>query len=182
MPESRIRAQGLSSTGRSLLEIRDAAPEDADGIVAILNPIIAARVYTVLDTPVSVDAEREFIRRFPERGVFHVAVDRSNDSVVGFQNLEPIATYTRAFDHVGSLATCVKLDHRRQGIASRLFLATFAAALRKGYEKAFTFVRADNPGALETYLRHGFRIIGTAEKHARIDGKYVDEILIEKLL
>jgi L-amino acid N-acyltransferase YncA len=162
------------------LHIRDAIPGDAEGIVKVLNPIIAARIYTVFDTQISVEVERGFIQRFPERGVFHVAVDRRTGRLVGFQNMEPIATYTHAFDHVGSLGTYVDLDCRRQGVAARLFQATFAAAVRKGYEKAFTFVRSDNPAALETYLRHGFRVIGHAAKHARIDGRYVDEVLIEK--
>ena len=164
------------------VQIRDVTLEDADGIVRVLNPIIAARTYTVLDTPVSVEAEREFIRTFPERGIFQVAVDITTNSIVGFQNMEPIATYTHAFDHVGSIGTYVDLQRRRQGIATRLFEATFAAASRKGYEKVFTFVRADNPAALETYLRQGFRIVGRAEKQARIDGRYVDEVLIEKWL
>ena len=81
-----------------------------------------------------------------------------------------------------SLGTYVDLGLRRQGIATRLFDATFEAALRKGYEKIFTFVRADNPAALQTYLRHGFLVIGTARQHAKIDGRYVDEILIERSL
>jgi L-amino acid N-acyltransferase YncA len=162
------------------LRIRPATPDDAGGIVAVLNPIIAARVYTVLDTPVTVDQEHAFIARFPARGIFHVAVDPRQDRIVGFQTMEPIASYTAAFDHVGGIGTFVDLDRRRQGIASRLFEATLAEAVRRGYEKAFTFVRADNPAALSTYVRHGFRIIGRAEKQAKIDGAYVDEILIEK--
>ena len=164
------------------LHIRDAVPDDADGIVAVLNPIIAARIYTVLDTPCTIQVEREFIRNFPGRGIFHVAIDTSDNRVVGFQNMEPIAAYTHAFDHVGSIGTFVELERRRQGIATRLFEATFAVAVQKGYEKAFTFVRADNPAALEAYRRQGFRVIGRAEKQARIDGRYIDEILIEKLL
>ena len=32
------------------IDVRDATPEDGAGIVAVLNPIIAARIYTVLDT------------------------------------------------------------------------------------------------------------------------------------
>jgi ribosomal protein S18 acetylase RimI-like enzyme len=71
---------------------------------------------------------------------------------------------------------------RRQGIATRLFTETFAEARRKGYEKFFTFVRADNSAALRTYLRHGFVVIGTATRQARIDGRYIDEVLIEKWL
>jgi RimJ/RimL family protein N-acetyltransferase len=56
------------------------------------------------------------------------------------------------------------------------------AAKAKGFEKLFTFVRADNPAALATYRRHGFDIVGTAKRHAKIDGQYVDEILIEQFL
>jgi L-amino acid N-acyltransferase YncA len=96
--------------------------------------------------------------------------------------MEPFATYTHAFDHVGVLGTYVDLACRRQGIGRLLFEATFEAARHKGYEKAFTFVRADNVAALVTYLKHGFHIVGTAERQARVNGKYVDEIIIEKFL
>lgn len=164
------------------LEIRDASPDDAQGIIDVLNPIIAERLHTVLDTPFTAEAEREFIRAFPARGVFHVAVNRANSELVGFQNVEPFAGYTRAFDHVGVIGTYVRHERRRQGIAGRLFEATAAAARGKGYEKLFTFVREDNPAALQAYLRHGFRVVGIAERHARIDGRYVNEIIIERLL
>jgi len=164
------------------LDIRDVQPEDAQGIVDVLNPIIEAGTYTALDTPCTADAEGEYIRDFPTRGVFLVAVSQTDQVIVGFQSMEPFATYTHAFDHVGVLGTYVDLRRRRQGIATRMFEATFAAAIQKGYEKIFTFVRADNAAALATYLAQGFRTIGTARKHAKIDGQYVDEIMIEKLL
>jgi L-amino acid N-acyltransferase YncA len=164
------------------VQIREAGPDDAEAIVRILNPIIAAGVYTVFDTPFTPDSEREYIRNFPTRGVFLLAVSQRDDQVVGFQSMEPFAGYTHAFDHVGVLGTYVDLDWRRQGVATQLFRATFAAAVRKGYEKIFTFVRADNPAALKTYLRQGFRTVGTAHRQARIGDRYVDEIIIEKFL
>jgi L-amino acid N-acyltransferase YncA len=164
------------------LEIREVRPDDADAIVRILNPIIEAGVYTVFDTPFTADAEREYLSTFPARGVFLVAVRHADGQVVGFQSMEPFAGYTHAFDHVGVLGTYVDLGCRRLGIATALFQATFAEALRKGYEKIFTFVRADNPAALETYVRQGFRIVGTAVRQARIGVKFVDEIIIEKQL
>src|SRR5437762_8181222 len=137
------------------VEIRQARPQDAEGIVRILNPIIAAGLYTALDTPFTSEAEARYIRDFPARGVFLVAVRQADNRVVGFQSMEPFASYTHAFDHVGVLGTYVDLNCRRQGIATQLFRATFGTAVRKGYEKIFTFVRADNPAALQTYLRHG---------------------------
>jgi L-amino acid N-acyltransferase YncA len=164
------------------LSIRDATSADAEAIVAILTPIIEARIYTVFDAPFSVETERDYITRFPARGIWKVAVREADRRLVGFQVMEPFGPYTRAFDHVGTLGTYVDLDLRRRGIASRLFDATLAAALRKGYEKAFTFVRADNPAALQTYLGQGFVVVGMAKRHVRIDGHYVDEVLIEKWL
>ncbi len=162
--------------------IREATPNDAAVLVAILNPIIEAGKYTALDTPLTVQEEREFILNFPSRGIFHVAIDPTSKAVVGLQSLEPFADYTSAFDHVGVIGTYVDLAQRRNGIATSLFQATFNAARKKGYEKIFTYVRADNPAALATYQKQGFSIVGTAKKHARCNGRYIDEIIIEKFL
>lgn len=162
--------------------VRDVAASDAEAIVGILNPIVEARVYTVFCDPFTVEGEREYIARFPARGVWKVAMHPADGRVVGFQVLEPFAQYTTAFDHVGTLGTYVDLTQRRQGAASALFAHTFQAARDKGYEKIFTFVRADNPGALATYRAHGFETIGTARRQAKVDGRYIDEILIERAL
>lgn len=164
------------------LSVRDVEPADAAGLVRVLNPVIEARCYTALDTPVSVDVERDYVIDFPERGIWKVAVREPDHTIVGFQVLEPYATWTRAFDHVGTLGTYVDLDLRRQGIARRMFAETLAAARDKGYEKIFTYVRADNPAALQTYLGQGFVVVGNAKRQAKIDGQYIDEILIEKWL
>ena len=171
----------MTTVGDGGLTVRDVVPGDAGAILAILNPIIQTGLYTVFDGPFTLEAERAYIVNFPPRGVWKAAV-RPDGRMVGFQVLEPFGPYTTAFAHVGTLGTYVDLEQRRQGIARALFAATFAAARQKGYEKLFTFVRADNPAALATYRAHGFEVIGTARKHARIDGNYVDEILIEKML
>jgi L-amino acid N-acyltransferase YncA len=164
------------------LLVRDVVPADAEAIVGILNPIIEARVYTAFDAPFTSETERDYIVKFPSRGVWKVSVRRSDGRVVGFQVVEPFGPYSRAFDHVGTLGTYVDLEQRRRGIAKALFAATFEAARQKGYEKIFTFVRADNPAALATYQAQGFVVVGRARKHAKIDGRYIDEILIEKSL
>ena len=164
------------------LLVREVQLDDAEAIVGILNPIIAAEVYTAFTTPFTVEAEREYILHFPQHGVFHVAVCRHEQKIVGFQSMEPFATYTHAFDHVGVLGTYVSLPYRRQNIGRSLFKATFEAARCKGYEKLLTFVRADNVAALATYLNQGFHIVGRAQRQAKSNGMYVDEIIIERFL
>lgn len=164
------------------LIVREALPEDAEAIVEVLNPIIEAGAFTAFDTPFSVEEERNYILNHPPRGIFLVAVRESDRQILGFQSMEPFASYTHAFDHVGVLGTFVAEGSRRQGVAKRLFEAMFHAARHKDYEKIFTFVRVDNPAALSTYRHHGFEIVGTARGQAKIKGQYVDEVIIEKLL
>ncbi|MEZ9300893.1 N-acetyltransferase family protein [Vibrio splendidus] len=164
------------------LTIRKVAVEDAQGIIDVLNPIIIEARYTILDQTFTVDEEKAFIKSFPERGVFSVAVNEATSQLLGFQNVEPFATYTKAFDHVGIIGTYVDANSRGQGVAKQLFDYTFKAAKAKGYEKLFAYVRADNERALAVYLKQGFEIVGTAKKHGKIGDQYFDEILIEKFL
>ena len=163
------------------VQVRAVLPSDAADVARILNGIIAAGGYTVLDTEVSEDDERRFIEAFPARGIFLVAA-APDGTIVGFQNVEPFATFTHAFDHVGVIGTFVDLRSRRRGIGRQLFAATFAEARRQGYRKLVAYVRADNPDALAAYLSQGFRVVGTAQAQALIDGRYVDETFIERAL
>ena len=132
--------------------------------------------------PFSVEAERDYIASLSVRDLLHVAVCQPDMTIVGFQGLSPLPSHSSAFAHVGVIGTFVDLMHRRQGIARQLFTATFAAARGMGYEKIFTYVRADNPDALATYLNQGFRVVGTAKHHAKLNGQSIDEVMIEKLL
>ena len=164
------------------LRVRDVRPTDTEQVIEIINPIIEAGVHTAFDTPFTVEQERRYIEALPERGIFLVAEEPNDGRLVGFQSMEPCADYTRAFDHVGTMGTYVRLSLRRRGIARALFAATFEQARDKAYEKIFTFIRADNPDALQTYLDQGFTVVGTAKLHAKVRGSYIDEVLIEKLL
>jgi L-amino acid N-acyltransferase YncA len=165
------------------LLIRNVRIEDAPEIVRIFNPIIAAGSYTVVDTLLTIEEERAYIEALPHRAIFHVAERRTDHALAGFQSLEPFpTTYTHAFDHVGVIGTWVDLGCHRQGVAKDLFSATFDAAPKKGYEKLFTYIRADNPAALATYENQGFRTIGRAVRQAKLKGRYIDEIIVERML
>ncbi|MDA0204500.1 MAG: GNAT family N-acetyltransferase [Acidobacteria bacterium] len=164
------------------ITVRPVSVDDAEQVIAILNPIIVEGLYTVFDEPISVDEERDYIRGLTERSVFLVA-ESASEGVVGFQSVDAFhAPYTRAFDHVGVIGTYVAEAYRRQGVARALFPRTFAAASQAAYEKIFSFIRADNLAALAAYRSHGFTVIGTAKQQAKLNGRYIDEVLIERAL
>jgi L-amino acid N-acyltransferase YncA len=59
---------------------------------------------------------------------------------------------------------------------------SFAAAREAGFEKIFTDIRADNLVSLGFHLSLGFRVVGTAVRHARVGGRYHDVWLVERQL
>ena len=164
------------------ISIRSAKEEDAESIVELLNPIIQAGKYTILDKQLSIDDQTDFIRRFPERGVFHVAVCNDSQKILGIQDVMPISKDIHALAHVGEIATFVSVDSHRKGFGRNLSQATFRAASEKGYKKIMATIRADNPQAVAFYRNQGFRVIGTAQNHALVGGEYIDEIVTEKLI
>jgi L-amino acid N-acyltransferase YncA len=162
--------------------IRKAREEDAESIIELLNPIILAGKYTIMDEQISMDDQIDFIRGFPDRGIYHVAISNDSQKVLGLQDVVPKPTESHAYKHVGEISTFVSLDLHRNGIGRSLSKATFQAAKERGFLKISATIRADNPQAVSFYLSQGFRVIGTAQKHALVRGKYIDEVIAEKLI
>ena len=154
---------------------------DAAAIVALLNPIIAAGTYTAMTETFSAADQLDFIRNFPQRGIYHIALDGDHQNALGIQDVMPIST-SNVFRHVGEISTFVALDAHRHGVGQNLCGATFRAAKELGYLKLRATVRGDNPHALAFYQSQGFELIGIAKKHTWLHGKYVDEVLLEKFL
>ena len=165
-----------------MIEIRDVRVEDAEEILAILNPIIAARCYTALDTPVTVDQERDFIRTFPARGIFLAAVDTSSNRIAGFQNVSPFAGLHACLRS----RRCHRHLRRSRTEAARHRHTALRGDIRsratEGLREVLHLRARRQRGGTANLSRQGFRIVGIAERHAKIDGRYIDEIVIEKWL
>lgn len=162
--------------------IRAAREEDAKSMVALLNAIIREGRYTIMDSQISVDDQISFIRSFPEQGVFNVAVCSDTGRMLGIQDIMPLPETSAAFRHIGEISTFVAPEFHGKGIGRGLCNATLRTAAEHGFMKIMANIRADNPGAIAFYLRQGFRLIGTARNHALFRGRYIDEILAEKLI
>ena len=159
-----------------MFSLRDICPDDAEAVVNLLNPIIEVGCYTAFTSPFTVAAELEFIENFPARGNFLGAFH--DHELLGFQVVTPPGQLP-AFDHVGEIGTYVRLESHRLGVAGKLYEATFGQTRIKGYEKLVAWVRADNEAELRSYTRYGFQRVGVAKKHAKIGGRYIDEVLLE---
>lgn len=180
------------------LEVRLASPDDAAAVAGVINEAIVDGRFSLLDTSLSVDAERAFIAGLPERGFLHVA-EVPGPGAIGVQTLTPYADFaTHELDHVATMGTWVAGAWRRRGVGLALWDETRRRARAMGYEKVVTDVRGDNTGSLAFHARLGFSVIGTARRQARVDvaasglapvadagsakRRYVDVVFIECFL
>ena len=135
-----------------------------------------------MDTLLSVADELQFIHSFPERGLFLVAESAGTGRLAGFTSVEPFATYASALSHVGVVGTYVDPTQLRRGTGRALASELARRAPASGYSKFFTYIRADNLSAIAFYQEMGFKVVGTAARHAKIGDAYIDELIVEKLL
>lgn len=161
------------------LSIRPATSADADAICTIYNQGIADRVAT-LETSLRTPAERRewLAERGPRHPVLVAAVD---EAVVGWASLNrfnPRAVY----DHVGDFSVYVERAWRGRGIGRRLLEALEQRARDLGYHKLVLAALAHNAAGEALYRRCGFARIGVYREQGQLDGKWVDVLLMEKLL
>jgi L-amino acid N-acyltransferase YncA len=160
--------------------IRRATLDDAEGTASVLNSVVLEGGLTIAGRTFTPDEERAFLLGMPPRSFLTAAL--LGRVVVGFQTVEPYATFTQTMDHVASMGTYVVAPVRGCGLGRAMSAATWEAARATGYSKFVITVRDDNPSAQAFYLGLGFQPCGRLSKQAFVDGIYVDELLYELFL
>lgn len=121
------------------------------------------------------------MRHFPARGIFHVAVDDHRQYVMGLQDVVPLSTET-VFSHVSIISTFVFFTVPGKRIGRLFSKATCGAAKTLGFSSSAPLTGLTTTTPFLCYLSQGFRVISTAQKHALVQGQYLDEVLLEKFL
>ena len=81
---------------------------------------------------------------------------------------------------IGGLA--VGPGHQRQGIGDLLVNAAVEEARRRGARKLSLRVLGSNPGARRLYERCGFVVEGVLREEFRLDGAFVDDVMMARHL
>lgn len=159
-----------------MIEIRAARPDDAAALAAI-----DAVTWTTANSPAGVPTEgRPFFRPDDDPGDTVVAV--LDGGVVGYARLRnPMAAPSHA--HVLEInGLAVDPGVAGRGIGRALVEAAVAEAERRGARKVSLRVLGTNPTARRLYSRCGFVEEGVLRAELRLDGRYVDEVLMARFL
>lgn len=160
--------------------IRDARAEDAAAIARIYNQGIEDRVATLETHLRSAEERAEWLAARGPRHPVLAAVDEAG-AVVGWASLNPFNPRA-AYDHVADFSVYVAREQRGRGIGDALLGALEERARTLGYHKMVLAAFPTNRAGLRLYERHGFRTVGIYHEQGQLDGRWVDVILMEKIL
>lgn len=155
--------------------IRQATPDDAADMVAVLNPIIAAGGTTAHQRPFD---EARMVSHYitPEYLVCcHVA--EIDGQVLGFQSLEwPNPSQGDVPKGWAFIASFVANGAAGKGVGQHLFAKTKEAAAAAGVQTIDAKIRADNVPGLKYYSGLGFKDHDRVVDVPLRDGTLVDRI------
>ena len=162
------------------VRVRDAEAGDAEAIARIYNQGIEDRVATLETELRTADERARWMAAKGERYPVLVAVDAA-DSVVGWGSLNQFNPRP-AYAHVADFSIYVNRDQRGRGIGDTLLTALENRARSLGYHKMVLAAFPNNVAGMRLYERHGFTTVGVYHEQGRLDDRWVDVILMEKIL
>lgn len=159
--------------------IRAATPADAAAICEIFNEGIADRVAT-LETELRTPAERTewLAARSPRHPVF---VAELNGEVVAWASLNPFNP-RRVYDYVADFSVYVARRSRGHRIGERLLTHLLTTAPSLGFHKLVLAALPTNEAGMRLYRRCGFREVGVYREQGMLDGRWIDVVVMERVL
>ncbi len=165
--------------------LRPAGEEDAAAVSRIYNQGIEDRLAT-LETELRTPEERRqwMAQRGPRHPVIVAEVvgqPGGPGAVIGWGSLNPFSA-RQAYQYVADFSIYVERGWRGKGVGRRLLERLIELARSLGYHKMVLSGFPFNTAGVRLYERMGFRTVGIYKEQGLLDGKWVDTILMEKLL
>jgi L-amino acid N-acyltransferase YncA len=88
----------------------------------------------------------------------------------------------RCYDGIGEFSIYLDRAARGLGLGRLLLEALIREAARLGYWKLVSRIFPHNTASLALCRACGFRVVGTYEKHGRLDGRWLDVVIVERLI
>jgi L-amino acid N-acyltransferase YncA len=158
--------------------VRPARAEDADAICATYNEGIEDRA-TLETEPRTADERRSWL---VARDTRHpVVVVESDGVVVGWASLN-VFNAREAYRHVADISVYVARSSRGKGAGTALLQHLVGLGREIGFHKLVLAGFPWNAASVALYVRLGFREVGVYQEQGLLDGRWVDVVLMERLL
>lgn len=164
---------------KSTISVRQATQDDLVSILDIYNQGIEDRIATLETETKDLAYMEDWFQQHHSR--YAVLVAESGTGIVGWASLNPYS-HRCAYDGVADLSIYVERSFRGKGIGSALLSPLEHAAMDNGFYKIVLFTFPFNDQGQRLYRKKGYREVGVFEKQGVMEGKFIDVMIMEKLL
>jgi len=159
--------------------VRLARPTDAEAVAEIYNQGIAERSAT-FETVLRTAADlRKRIEEAPPR--FPTIVADDGGAVVGWASIS-LYRERPCYAGVGEFSVYIHRDARGRGVGRALLTQLIEEARLRGYWKLLSRIFPTNTASLSLCRSLGFREVGIYERHGQLDGRWIDVVIVERLI
>jgi phosphinothricin acetyltransferase len=163
----------------STIVLRPATAGDAEAICRVYNQGIEDRIAT-LETELRTPEERR--QWLAARGPRHpVYVAEAEEIIVGWSSLN-VYNPRPAYQYVADFSIYIERGWRGKGVGRRLLEHLVEQARALGYHKMMLSAFPFNASGVALYERMGFTRAGVFHEMGQLDGRWVDTLIMEKLL
>ncbi len=169
------------------LLLREATEADVPAIIGIRNQGIEDRNATLDTEPYTLEEGQAWFDAHDTRHPVIVAVDPTRgdpgrpEAVVGWASLN-VFNPRHGYRLVAELSVYVHRQYRARGVGSLLLDALLDRSRELGYHKVVLTAMAHNTAARALYARFGFREVGVFKEQGLVDGRWIDTVIMEKIL
>ena len=174
--------RSFTAKDRRKVVLRTPVWEDLDDFLELINSFIEERADILRTEKVSRDEEIDFLSRVLsrlEKDEMFYLVAEVDGKVVAVSEISKRSGYEK---HVGVIGIAIRSEFRDLGIGTEMMNALVEQAQEMGLKVLTLTAFAANKPAIHVYEKVGFLQTGRIPKKHFKDGKYIDEIIMTKLL
>jgi L-amino acid N-acyltransferase YncA len=163
----------------SLVKLRLARPEDAEAIRRIYNVEVEGTTVTFDLVPRSLAEQEAWLEA--RSGAMVVIVAELDGEVVGFGSLSPYRSRP-AYSSTVEDSVYVRADQRGTGVGRALLAGLIDAAETRGFHSIMARIVGDHTASIALHASLGFEAVGVEREVGRKFGKWLDVMLMQKML
>jgi RimJ/RimL family protein N-acetyltransferase len=161
--------------------VRPSTPDDASQVITAINTICAERIYLLTGCYVSTPQWEKVLHTPLECPDHLLLVPRMDRQVIGWCRVFPNFLGPKV-RHVAKVGIGLLQPFREIGIGTALMECTIEWAGAQPLEKLTVSTFSTNQRAINLFKKVGFTATGVRHRQYRVDGDYVDEVLMERFL
>ena len=161
------------------MDVRPATLADAEAIREIYNVEVTTSTVTFDLVPRTLEEQQAWLSARSGAHAVLVAVDGSE--VVGFGSLSPWRDRP-AYSTTVEDSVYVRRDRQGQGVGRLLLAALVDTATAHGFHACMARIVGGHEASIALHVACGFEVVGTEREVGRKFGRWLDVVLMERIL